>query len=446
MIETSYNRERLGGWALFAVYAVLAAATHREISGHATIVYLGDYNLTSVEVVLVIAIAAILHSARWSLPRLNAVTGWTVVFSLIVGFGVVRGLFVNPLAALIALRATGVFVAFLILGLYLPMQDAAFEKIRTAIVAVAFLLVVLLMLRMVFGPSLFFQTEFMSELEINDGGRGLAAPGATIIAVAAALSLSAVLRSSASTRRAGKWIVIFVLLSMGLLLTRQATAVVAGLGGLGVVLALEKGPGRAARLLMVIGLLAVAAVSYLLAPGLFSTETLGSLLPDWVAGDLSQRAKNLYTRQLIWSGLLADFRSWSLLDQFFGLPAGTKPRVLVLHWGGLYWQPSIHSMYFGTLPYAGLLGLAAYAGLILALLVRALRRVFRVESNSDHPLSAALIVALCTVLLIFGLSYELRNEQSLFLAMTIAAARSTVPLKRARRSHSGTSSVPAPIV
>ena len=433
MKQPSNNRSRLG-WVLFSVFAVLLATIHREAFGHSTVVYLGDYNLTTVEAVLVIVIISIVRATRWSLPRLNAATCLALVFCLVVGFGVMRGLLTNPLAALISLRATGVFAAFLILGLYLPKHDFPFAKIRFAIVAAAFVLVFLLILRMLFGPSLFFQTQFMSELEINDGGRGLAAPGAIVIAVAAALSLSATLRSLASKRRATRSATIFVFLLIGLLLTQQATAVIAGMSGMGAILALERGPARAPRVLIVSGLLAIAVASYVLAPGLLSTQTLGSLLPDWVAGDLVQRARNLYLRELLWNGLIADFNDWALLDKLLGLPAGVKPDVLVLHWGGVYWQASIHSMYFGTLPYAGIVGLVAYAGLLLMLAAGSLWRILLVGSKGENELSAALAVALCVILFVYGFSYELRNEQGMFLALAIVAA---FPAKRAPAATDG---------
>lgn len=407
------EQQRQDSWTIFAVAVVLFAAIHREVFGHTTIATLGSYNFTTAEPALAALLVAVFGAmlrrrGSWAFDKLMA-----LVLAGLIGLGVLRGLPINAGEAIISLRSTGILAASMALAAWANPSEATAKIIVKLMAIAAIMLSGLVVLRLLFGPTLLYQAAYATELEINDGGRGVSGAGATLIAIMGVLAFSAVLRSMRARRPCLPHFLLFVALIAALLLSRQTTATLAGAAGLAAVTFWERGPVFLLRRVIILVTLAMVGSILLLADD--PVSLMQSLLPDWVTGDVWRRANNLGTRQLVWSGIMADFANWSWLDRGIGLPAGVKPSIVVMRWGGVYWQVSAHSMYYGTLIYAGLSGLLAYILFGASLIFRLLRNT-RLRGGVDTALSGAATMGLATVIAIFGVSYEIRNELALVLA------------------------------
>ena len=117
-----------------------------------------------------------------------------------------------------------------------------------------------------------------------------------------------------------------------------------------------------------------------------------------------------------------DFARWSVFEQWFGLPAGQEPVIFMPILGGFYWEHSIHSMYYGLLPLNGLVGFALYLTLIGTELKKSIVLTFNGKTSDDRA-SSGLSLAMWTLLIIFGLSYELRAENGVMIAQALLLSR-----------------------
>jgi len=399
--------------SLFAVQALFLTTVYSEIVGHATLFFVGSFNLTIAEPTLALSMATVIVLLVCRTPHFDFRILLLAAISSLTFMSFLRGLMVGPYEALFSLRANGPFTATLLLSCLLPMNPEFWSRIERTIVLAGLMLAGLAYLRLVLGPTFLIQMHFLDETAINDGGRALSSQGAVIIGAAVLLQMRQVWQQK------GFSLVSLCILVPGLLLSRQATASLATMCGFVILISLQPGPTRPLRIWLAgLGIFLVL-FCVLIVPSIVDPDTLEAVAPKAIVGDLLRRSQTLDTRQFVWAGLMRDFYGWSVEDQLFGLPAGVKPSIVIPLWGGLVWKASIHSMYFGLLPQIGIVGLALYLVLLLAFAARA----FTLSMSSSNEQRGPMIAALTVLVAIFGFSYELRGAIAVLFLLIAQQAR-----------------------
>lgn len=404
-------------WVRAVFWTTLLLGFYREVAGSFTIMVIGSYNFTIVEPVVILCGLAILRVMSRA-PGLSLRNVLMMSFGGLILIGFSRGLLVRPYDAITSLRLTGPLALILVWGAFIPAVETWHPRVQRALVTVGVMLGVVVMLRAVMGPSFLVIADVSNDLDINDGGRSLSAQGAIMLGSAAIVSLSRFFQRGFDGRARMVGVLVAAFLLVALLMTKQATATLAVIAALAGFFALAPGPLRNIRVLVLTIAFGAAGFLYYVLPDLISD--FNSLLPPSMAFDLSHRSQTFEARMEIWDGLLVDFHTWNWLSQLIGLPAGVKPVVWIQRWGGMYWDLSIHSMYYGVLPYAGVLGLCLYvltlATAALGCVVRSFREGY--SAFPDAPLGFALII----IIAILGVSYEIRNENALLVVLSVAGA------------------------
>ncbi len=405
--------------ALWTVRAAFVAAFYRSIVGHDTITYIGSYNFTTQEPVLFLAL---ITCSFLAMKRpLRTAGGSLILLSLsgITALSFVRGLFFNAYDSIVSLRAIGVFTCFLFMSCYLPASELLWRRIARFIVTIGFFTAGLLYIRLIVGVDFLIQIDFVDINEINDGGRALSAEGALIIGMSATLLLSKLMRmSSPSLTEISK----FSFLLAALVLSHQGSATLASIGAFGIVFGFSAGPSQSLRTSLAAGTGLLLIIALFVLPSLVDAETIQSILPESITGDLEKRFNNLGGRQYIWSGLLNDIPRWPLIDQLLGLPSGKHPVIILPIWGGVEWEASLHSTYFGFIASVGFVGLTLYILLLTGLVFRSCTALLRFRASADFDVILTLAFAImCSI---YGYGYELRAEEGV-LIMWAAKARSS---------------------
>ncbi|OSI89673.1 hypothetical protein BSZ25_20730 [Bradyrhizobium canariense] len=405
-------------------WAVLLLGFYREVVGTQTLAMVGSFNLTIVEPALFLCGLA-LARAVISPPKFYLGTTLTLSFGALIAIGVLRGVSDSPYDAITSLRTTGEIAVILIWGAFVSPSDLWHPRIQKIIVVVGMMLAGLVVLRQIMGPT-FLISSGISDVEVNDGGRALSAQGTAMLGSAAIVVFahSFRARSPIASREACLAMALVMLVALGL--TKQATATLGSVVAFATLFAFAPGRHQLLRSAFVVVGAWAAVLLYIFLPDIVSVTDLNALLPDGMAFDVAHRSATFDARTKIWNGLLADMESWSFVSQVIGLPAGTKPKIWIDLWGGAYWKLSIHSMYYGVLPYAGFLGLAIYVLIVLVAALTCARRAYREgdEAFPGAPIGFAFIVLLITL----GVSYELRNENALLIVMAVAGG---IPVLRA---------------
>lgn len=400
-------------WVVLPVWAVLFGSLHGLVTGQVTLAAIGSYNLQLPELVLLTFVPALISIAR----RFPMRIGWSglmaVAFIALWVGSMVRGLAVDPGAALTSARANSVLPTFLLLSLF-RLNEATRLEIGRAVTTCATAVSAVLLLRLIFGPSLFYQTSFASDLHINDGGRALTAQAALILAAAMLISAAQMV---AAGEAAARHLLHTLAFGTMLLLSLQATAILAGLAG--IVALLTFAPGRTLVLRQVTSASAMAAAIAVitLAPELLNFENLRATLPENLADQFGRRADNFDTRRLIAAGFLHDFEAWSAFDQLFGLPAGQILPLRTDLQGGTYWTSSLHNGYLGVMQSLGWLGLIT---LLLLLVTSAVFAFFHLATGRRPE--SVLSLALIAMLLVYAFGYDLRNEVGAYTWLALVAA------------------------
>jgi hypothetical protein len=411
----------------WTVAAALAAAVYFDVTGTSSLTSLGSFNLTATDAAIAVMLAALGRLAFRRAPQ----GGWLgillLAFAAIIGLNVLRGVTINPSAALTGLRGTALYAGFLVLAAYVSYDPTRFRRVRTILLVVGLAFCALLAIRLAVGPTTFMRID-ADNIEPGDEGRGLTARAALIIGLAAVLQVSRLF--DLGRRRAVRAldIALLLLLLVGLLATRQATATIASAAGLVVVFALERGPRRVLRLLVLALLAASVLAALLVAPEITTRNGLQDLLPEFLVGNISAREINLGFRQDVWNGFMLDFPRWSLFDQLFGLPSGQRPLVVLQRWGGVYWNFGLHSQYFAAIANAGVIGLGIFVVTIVGSGAALAARSFRSAAPGFDP--APLGAALCAISLVYGYGYDLNNDHGiivLLVVLAIKARRATAP-------------------
>ncbi|WP_181703811.1 hypothetical protein [Chthonobacter albigriseus] len=414
-------------WIHLAISVALLSAFYREVVGHYSLAMLGNYNLTVSEISLLFNLIALWVNLLHKRPSMNIVTGAALVLPAILVFGVLRG-FGDFFASIISLRAHGSTICILLLAPFIPMRDDFNATVRLAFIRAGLGLVVLTLLRAVFGPGFLMQHEVFDPLDVNEGGRALSSSGAFIVGIALLYSIDHILsnfQKNIQPIRLQFTAVIAFSFLFTLIQVKQGTATFAAASGLIFLVLCGNGRFRdlrGATTLFLSFLMLFCIFFYSVEIGeqieRLAAETLPNSLSDW----LSRRSRTIETRQLVWEGLLMDFHSnWTSFQMFFGLPAGQKPFIFMSNTQDL-WEHSMHSMYYGLLALSGIVGLSAYMVLLALCFLTNIRAAVHGLVDT-RVLSSSLAIAFTVTCAVFGYGYDIRGEAIWVLALAVTASR-----------------------
>jgi hypothetical protein len=380
--------DRLTIWAIWLL--LLGGGIVREVLGQTEVFSFGFYTLHSVDPGIFIAgCAALLHLAHRRLAW-HLYTIPVLLMASLILLNFIRGVGSDPSDALLWFRANGGIATMLVLAICMRPTLPVIRALRKALLVCALGLIVLIALRLVGGPTL-FMTSGVSVAEANDGGRPLSAFGAFLLVLASTLALSELI---ARRRIALDWRTIYAFaLPLAVVATLQVTVGLAELTAVATLLCLQHGQPRWLRLGF--GALLVAAVGLLLS---FPSVTNNAMLVH--------RTENLDTRRQVWDALTTLWSRLPLSTQLLGYPAGELPNLYVFSHGSYRpWEQSIHSMYYGSLPMMGYIGLIAYLAFLIILSLECLIGALR----KHNPLSTVPL-ACCVATAVLSYSYEVRSE------------------------------------
>jgi hypothetical protein len=412
--------ERLTVWSL---WLLMLANVGTEVLGQTQLISFGFYTLHIVDPAVVLSFIAWAAYQTKRPPGGGILIAPVLFIAVLVMMNFARGMAVDSNLALLNARQSLATASLLMLALTCDLSPRLRATFSQCLIVSASLVALLGLIRFQFGPGL-FMTNLVEADQINDGGRVLSAFGAFNIALAATLLFSELLRGG--VLRSPLRAVLFACLVAMEVATGQGTATLAMLTMLVTVLILERGAFRGLRAAGAVFLLVIAAAVWFGGgvEELLGSGTLGSF-------DVAKRSHNLETREAVWAALKVGFAQQSLFDQLFGMPAGQLPPILVALFKKVYyWTLSIHSMYYGSLPMMGYVGMAAYIFLLVTVSVGTLVDVLRRASRAAPAYSFAMCVGTAAL----SYSYEVRNASLLGLFIAIwwyRAARQRAPTKQA---------------
>lgn len=395
-----------------AIWLAIGGQVWNSVLGTSTIALIGNYNFTVAEVSLVAAGLAV--SAGWSRYglRISILTLLVLAFGALTAMNLLRGLVETPASALVMARSTVPFAVLLLLSTIRCPEKSFTKPLLDALTLSALVLAAIVFARLIFGPQLLLiGGAALNVTDINDGGRALPAGGALILAIAAAAITSQAVRGGPHAGRHGA---LATTILAALLLTGQGTATIAGLIGVMVVIALERGPALTGRFLTIATVLLLGAFMTATLQEL-SPEYLEDILPEQISDSIARRDANLGTRELVWKAAWNAFLKAPIFVKAFGWPTGASPDLFLQtrSWGWVTWAHSVHSMYIGTLTATGTLGAALY----LSILFGAIRSGFMMLSGAGNSLPLAILA----MLILFGYTYSLPTEQAAILGLCLIA-------------------------
>lgn len=377
---------------IWTIYCLAIAAVAREVLGQTELLGFGFYTFHVIDPALLLsAFAAGVNLSRNSLNR-GALMVPIVVIALLIALNFVRGMSESTAGALLWIRANGGIATILLLGLAMRPTPTVLRAARRALLWIALILSGLEILRLATTPTLFMTFE-ISAADANDGGRPLAAWGAFLMVLASGMLLSDLL---ARRRIVLNWLTIYTLaLPVLILASGQGTASIAELVTIITVVLTQRGREHGMRILLgILGLTLIGLLVNLALPAMLGSETL------------TQRSNNLGTRQMAWQSLSALWPQLPAFTQIFGYPAGQLPPIFIFAAGEYRpWEISLHSMYYGSLPMMGYLGLAAYMAFLGIITLQTMMATF--SRNSAIP---AYPLAFCFATAILSYSYEVRGD------------------------------------
>ena len=408
---------------VYTVWMSLLMAVFKEVVGNDTIAFIGSYNLTVVEPVVVMQVATLVLLARKRALRPEITTWFLLGIAAIVFINLGRGIADDMPSGIRSFRIQGAFALYFLMAAFVPRDEAMLRQIRDALIVFGLVLCVLVALRVVLGPQLFLREVAEDVALINDGGRPVSADGALMIGAAIIMAVSRAIENVRDrfTRLA---VLAIPVLFVALIFTAQATATISSLAGLVIVAALHPSSNRSSRMLLVAVFVLAGVLFYLALTGVFGRFSL-DFLPKYFQYNLLRRSSTIEVRQMIWSGLMHDYQRWSLIEQLIGLRNNDLPFIFVPLREGYYWWASIHSMYYGSFAFMGVVGLVLYLLMVSLIGLRGLRRAFgpRWTWNS---FGGAIPLALLAAFSLFGYSYELRDEHTVLILVALVASRPIV--------------------
>ena len=418
-------------WVVVLFWVVLLCALYREVSGQFTLFYIGNFNLTIAEPIIGMSTWVLLRHAGRK-PRITLGSVLALCYAVLLLINLMRGMGGNRYDAIITLRLNGGLAVILALSAFIFPRELWHPRVQRIVVIIGAILSALVIVRVIMGPGfLMIGREELDPSNINDGGRPLSAQGTIVLAMALVTVLANFMLPH--NRGGGRPIQLFASLGMMLtvVLTKQATATIACFAACAALIALMPGRSRSLRMIACGTAAAVALFSIYVLPEVVSIETINSYLPSGMAFDVAKREATFEFRNEIWSGLMADRETWPWLSQVIGLPAGVKPYIWIHYWGGTQWELGLHSMYYGILPVAGIVGLAFYCGLLAYAAWTCL--IGSLKGTPEYSPSAPIGLSLAIIAFIFSVSYDMRNENGLMLLLALAGGAPVVARYTARR-------------
>ncbi|WP_230772198.1 O-antigen ligase family protein [Sphingomonas sp. Leaf4] len=397
---------------MLAVWMGIAAIVYREAVGNDTLVFIGSYNLTTAEIVLVSALGALAFNFGAVLRGLRVRNIPEIILVVILTANLLRGLTLNPMAAIVSVRGTGPLAVYLLLTIAITRAPRIAERTQAAILIGATLVALLCLVRHFTG---LLMTDF-----VRTDGRMIGMWGALLVAIGCTLLLSGLMRGT--LRRYGLFMLLLLLVS--LILTAQGTGIVCGMVGMAIVFAFEKGLTRSIRMTLFFALLLLLGIVIVAFPNISSLQGLATVLPDGISQFVLDRDHTSNTRKLIWQGVMQSYENWPLENKLFGFPSGSIPFIVTQEWGGVVWENSVHSMYFQTLIIQGVIGVVAYVAVLLLALGAALLKALALKRRTDAQpvISFPAALALVINIVLFGYSYDFRGELSPLLMLGLGAA------------------------
>ncbi|MES2987762.1 MAG: hypothetical protein V4808_07640 [Pseudomonadota bacterium] len=395
--------DRLSIWA---VQLFVVAGVVREILGQTELVRLGFYTFHVIDLPITLSVFAVVAHLANGRVSTRALSLPIILIASLITMNAVRGLTLDPAAALLSIRANSSIASVLLLALCVRRRGATINATRQALIMGAATLSILVLLRVATVPNLFMIFD-TTAADANDGGRALSAWGAGMMTLAAGFLLSELLRKK--RLRFDAVTVFTLLLPVAILLTRQGTALIAAIAALAVIFLAERGQARSLRFFL--GALGLAALLLV----------LSMTFVDLVGIDfINRRDANLGTRQQVWQSLMNIWPTLPTFTQLFGYPAGQLPPVFIFIGSDFRsWELSAHSMYFGSLPMMGYVGLAGYIALLAIITTLSASYLFR--ARLEFP---AYPLAFCIATAILSISYEVRVDGLLGIFVAILWIRS----------------------
>lgn len=376
-----------------------------EVLGQTEVTSFGAYHFHTVDLPTVIAIvAAFLCVVQQGVDK-RLLTVAVMVMSVLIVVNLVRGLQADAAQAQLWARSYLGLAMMLIVAVASGTQPPT-ESVRRAFGALALMLGLLALIRLVTTPTLFMIAN-VTDIDANDGGRVLSAPGAFMMALGSVWMWSDRLRSM---KLLLSWrTTVPLILTTIMVLTRQGTANIAFMAGLFTIAIFEPSRTRVFRAASVV------------AVGIVGTLSITLILPMLSAGaEMSHRSDNLSTRQAVWNAV---DRIWPLQDtatQFFGLPGGQIPLLFVnLASSTQLWQRQLHNMYYQMLIAIGYLGLACYTFILISVAITAFYLASIKSRAPAYPLAFVIMTA------ILGYSYDIKSEQIFGVVVAIWWTRPT---------------------
>lgn len=441
-ISAAYSRGGVGASATdkllpAAIWLAIGGQVWNSILGTSTIALIGTYNFTIAEVSLVASGLAVATGwLRYGL-RSNVLALLVLAFAVLTAMNLLRGLMETPASALVMARSTVPFAVLLLISTVRYPEKSVAKPLLDALTLSALVLTAIVFARLIFGPQLFMiGGAGLSVTDINDGGRALPAGGALLLAIAAVAITARAVRGGP---RAGRNAALATTIIAALVLTGQGTATIAGLIGLMVVIALERGPALPARLFLT-GTVIVLSTILMLTLRELSSEDLENILPGQIFDNIARRDANLGTRELVWQAAWISFLQAPTFVKAFGWPTGASPDLLLQtrSWGWVTWTYSVHSMYFGTLIATGAVGAALYTIILLG--------AGRLALVTLSSIGNSLALAIFAMLILFGYTYSLPIEQAAILVLCLKAGddvRNRTDLIRPRTKPAASSTTPS---
>lgn len=402
--------------ALMLLFDALCIATALALIyhdlGYDLLFVAGSYSVGINEPLLVLLTACITAAITTSRPRPGVTALNRVIFASVILFigimmlGLLRGIAIDPMLALFDLRALLSTPLYMMLGILIADKPILIGRIVQTIKILALVIGAIVISRLLF--------HFPSSAAYVADPRPMLNYGALCLGIAAMLWLSQGLRSRRLGTVIGACFMMLICIRTG-----QGTASASTFIGFLTIMAFERGAmATERRVISLLGLFLIAA------SWLFSDQVVALLQSNKdIAAFLTNRENTNDTRHDLWAAFFTNFENRSIFDKIFGIPLGQNEPLFINRWGGVYWQATLHNMYFETVRKVGVASIAAYISALLgslALLIKS-RKPDSNQFSRDY-VSKIAAVALIFTIFIFGYSYDLRAHASVFLMLIVATA------------------------
>lgn len=378
---------------------IFLAAVYREFFGGLDIASLGGLSISFFEIAILFLIYMFFCVGK----KVKILAcDFLILFPLVLyAFNSFRGAFYDSDGFMYSMKAGIYFYIVAAAGIFLRENMDAQNTLFCFIKYSALLLAIISILRSFFGADLLYYGFHDDDLGINDGNRSLTSAGAFLIGLSI---ICGVVFDGLKNKVTNT---LFAFLFFGLVLSKQGTAIIASICALCFLIFSQALLKNSSLIFKIIFFIIFISFAVILLGQFFSFDFYRFF------GDVNQREANLDLRKKIWDGFEYSYKTWDWFDKLFGFPVGVKPDVYVDWWGGVYWEHSYHSMYYGGVYMVGLFGLmslAAYPFFVLA-------KILLAHSNYYAIKKFVAIFSLVVFAFVYSYGYELKAESGLLFAL-----------------------------